>query len=109
MIGDIRLKCFVEPVTFFDPTYKIIFYSEVEGISRSVAQPLTLTEYRPGQPYVPTLRLDPEQAQRLMDQLYEAGIRPTQGLGSVGQIEAVRAHLADMRKIAFQGLCINET
>ena len=47
-----------------------------------------------------TMRL--EEAQTLMDQMYEAGIRPTAGAGSVGQLSAVQAHLDDMRKLAFQ-------
>lgn len=41
------------------------------------------------------------QAQSLMDRLWDCGIRPTEGQGSAGQISAVEKHLADMRTIAM--------
>lgn len=36
-----------------------------------------------------------------MDELYRAGIRPTEAAGSNGQLAATREHLADMRAIVF--------
>ena len=44
------------------------------------------------------IRLQPDDAQQLMDDLYRMGIRPVDGKGSVGQLEAVQAHLEDMRQ-----------
>ena len=46
------------------------------------------------------------QAQVLMDDLWAAGIRPSEGRGSAGAMEAVLNHLKDMRKIAFKKLGI---
>jgi hypothetical protein len=46
-------------------------------------------------------RLSEAEAQLLMDSLWEAGIRPAAGAGSVGQLGAVERHLSDMRAIAF--------
>jgi hypothetical protein len=40
--------------------------------------------------------------QCLMDELWKAGIRPSNGEGNIGQIGAVKDHLADMRKLAFE-------
>jgi hypothetical protein len=52
----------------------------------------------------PTLKLRADDAQRLMDELWRAGIRPTEGGGSAGVMAAAQAHLADMRTIAMGAL-----
>lgn len=49
----------------------------------------------------PTLRLRPEDAQGLMDELWRVGLRPTEGTGSAGSLAATERHLADMRSVAF--------
>lgn len=43
-------------------------------------------------------------AQELMNSLWECGLRPAQGAGSAGQLETMKAHLEDMRRIAFKFL-----
>jgi hypothetical protein len=52
----------------------------------------------------PLLTLEQDAAQSLMDELYSAGVRPTAGQGSAGQLDAVQRHLADMRTLAFARL-----
>lgn len=47
----------------------------------------------------PLLRLEQHEAQNLMDELWRAGIRPTNGAGSTGQLAATERHLDDMRKL----------
>lgn len=49
----------------------------------------------------PALGLSNEAAQQLMNSLWECGIRPVQGKGSAGQLDATLRHLEDMRQIAF--------
>lgn len=49
----------------------------------------------------PPLSLLPEEAQELMDELYLAGIRPSEE-GTAGQLAAVKYHLEDMRKLVFK-------
>lgn len=39
---------------------------------------------------------------KLMDALWSAGIRPSNGEGNVGQIGAMKAHLEDMRALVFK-------
>lgn len=56
----------------------------------------------------PTFKLSIEQAQTLMDDLWNCGLRPTEGAGSAGAMRAVEKHLEDMRKIAFLRLGMNE-
>lgn len=41
------------------------------------------------------------QAQVLMDDLWDCGIRPTEGAGSAGAMTATQKHLDDMRKLTF--------
>lgn len=47
----------------------------------------------------PLLILKHEQAQMLMEQLWSAGVRPSQAAGSIGQLASVEKHLADMRAL----------
>ncbi len=41
-------------------------------------------------------------AQRLMDDLWDSGFRPTEGSGSAGAMGAVQEHLKDLRRIVFK-------
>ena len=50
----------------------------------------------------PFLSLEQDQAQELMDMLWDAGLRPAGAAGSAGQLGAVENHLADMRKMVFE-------
>jgi len=52
--------------------------------------------------------LSNEQAQQLANDLWECGIRPTQGHGSTGQLEATNKHLQDMRKIVLNKLGLKD-
>ena len=49
----------------------------------------------------PPINLLPEEAQELMDELYLAGIRPSEE-GGAGQLQAIKYHLEDMRKLVFK-------
>ena len=41
-------------------------------------------------------------AKRLIDALWDAGVRPSNGEGSAGQLGATERHLEDMRKLVFE-------
>ena len=60
--------------------------------------------YEAGDQPQATARLEPEDAQVLMDSLWDAGLRPTQGHGTAGQLSATQAHLDDMRAITADKL-----
>ncbi len=47
------------------------------------------------------MRLSDCQAQELMDRLWAAGLRPTEGKGSAGALAATERHLEDMRRLVF--------
>lgn len=51
----------------------------------------------------PALCLTEEDAQRLIDAMWDAGLRPTGSHGSAGQLAATELHLEDMRRLVFQG------
>lgn len=55
------------------------------------------------------LRLSQEDGQYLMDALWDAGIKPSEGTGSAGSLAATQKHLEDMRKIAFHELQMPST
>lgn len=52
-------------------------------------------------PY-PTITLTKQEAQILIDQLWDCGLRPSEGSGSAGQLAAVQRHLEDMRTLVFE-------
>lgn len=49
----------------------------------------------------PTFSLGQTEAQALMDQLWQCGLRPSEGSGSAGSLAATERHLEDMRKLAL--------
>jgi len=50
----------------------------------------------------PALTLSKESAQSFMDELWNVGIRPSEGTGSAGQLAATQKHLDDMRRLVFE-------
>lgn len=56
----------------------------------------------------PLLRVNEKALIQLMDELWRAGIRPSNGEGSVGMIGSLKDHLNDMRIIAFNKLGIKD-
>lgn len=81
---------------------------KIDGpVQTAVAQPVTFmvrdeskTPFEPE----PTFSLMPEDAQRLMDELWHVGLRPSEGTGSAGQLASTQKHLADFRAIVQKTL-----
>lgn len=71
------------------------------GLGMAVAAPVTFVKHEPGGQVAPMLRIGIQQAQQLMDELWQCGLRPTEGTGSAGSLAATERHLADMRVIAL--------
>lgn len=63
------------------------------------AKKIDLEPIEPGSLVRPTVVLSNKDAQRLMDDLWHCGIRPTEGAGSAGSLLATENHLRDMQKI----------
>jgi hypothetical protein len=73
------------------------------GSDLSIATGLAMGPLPPDQglPYRPLFTLAPTEAQDLMDQLWQCGLRPSEGSGSAGSLAATERHLEDMRKLAM--------
>jgi hypothetical protein len=52
------------------------------------------------------MRITPENAQALMNDLWHAGLRPF-GEGNAGQIHAMKRHLGDMRAIVAKTIKVD--
>ena len=74
--------------------------------SRYVAQPVSFASVDIGSFVAPCMSLSTTDAQKLMDELWQVGLRPSEGTGSAGSLAATQKHLADMRTIAFNALKI---
>lgn len=51
---------------------------------------------------VPSFRLGQDEAQTLMDDLWNCGIRPTGGVDNAGQLKATQDHLKDMQQLTYR-------
>jgi hypothetical protein len=64
-------------------------------------KPIEFETLPEGEASHPIAAMNDEEAQCLMDSLWDCGIRPTAGQGSAEQLAATERHLEDMRTIAF--------
>lgn len=71
-----------------------------------VANNLMISEINPGEFHPPLTHLNMTHAQRLMDDLWACGLRPSEGTGSAGALAATQGHLTDLRKVLFHQLGI---
>lgn len=78
-----------------------IHMAEQKPFGLFVAQAVTFTEQPVGSYHEPFLRLRLDDAQRLMNELWDCGLRPSEGTGSAGSLKATEKHLTDMQRIAF--------
>lgn len=72
------------------------------GGNVAVAKPLVMEKIEEGHFAEPCMTLDITSAQRLMDELWQCGLRPSEGTGSAGALAATERHLADMRRLVFK-------
>lgn len=80
---------------------RMAFTSPSDEDTMMVAQPIEFKAVPAGDYTGATLLLQPEEAQTMMDSLWDAGIRPTEGSGSAGSLAATERHLKDMQAIAM--------
>jgi hypothetical protein len=79
---------------------------KTSGAGLCAAQPLQIKEVASGYQIEPFMRLHIQEAQQLMDELWQCGLRPTEGTGSAGSLKATEKHLEDMRLIAMKKIGI---
>lgn len=78
-----------------------LYLSVENGDKVRIPESIVWKEVEEGSYFEPMLRITELQGQELMDALWAAGLRPTEGAGSAGAMSAVQAHLADMRRLVF--------
>lgn len=71
-----------------------------------VAQPIQFEKGIEGAISPPFMRIDIHTAQQFIDELWQCGLRPSEGTGSAGSLKATENHLKDMTRIAFKQLGI---
>lgn len=103
-----RLEVRVRREPFFLDRLDLLVFRRKESPGRyAVARGLPIvfeeeTEFQSHCEPVPTLSLPVETGQQLMDELWRAGLRPTEGTGSAGAMAATQEHLKDMRRLVFE-------
>ena len=78
-----------------------LFLFEKQSDWTTIAFPITFGKVTSAELFAPCVFLKKEVAHQLMDELWRAGVRPTE-VGSPGQLKAVENHLQDMRKLTFE-------
>lgn len=73
----------------------------------AVAAPLTMVVSNQDEWAPPTTAITKDAAQVLMDDLWRAGLRPSEGSGSAGSLRATEKHLNDLRKIVSKKLGVD--
>ncbi len=83
-----------------------IYLAIKEAGKVSVASGIVFTSYEDGQAVITpdSLKLTRPAAQTLIDALWRAGVRPSEQEQTSTQTTALKTHLDDMRKIAFNFL-----
>jgi hypothetical protein len=76
-----------------------VYLWQADESGRYYARPPGMAQVPDGTYAPPMLSLRPQEAQQLIDRLWQAGLRPRDGSGSSAQVEALTKHLDDMRKI----------
>lgn len=101
-----KIRAYREPWLCDTIAIRVAHITKQDGVEQvALAEPMVmklLTAEELCTELPPTLRVSPTEAQQFMDELWRAGIRPTEGAGSVGQLGAVKAHLEDMRTLVFR-------
>jgi len=98
-----KLKFFAERANF-GANVDIRFGYQDESGGHHIAKPCEM-EFVPEGAYhiTPSMSLRRDEAQALMDELWQCGLRPTEGSGSAGSLAATERHLADLQRIVFKG------
>ena len=102
-VTDIQIRAFSEPMTDGAQIY-IVGKNPNDGRRIYVPSVDFIEGKDDGTSILPTFTLPYRMnnaAQILMDDLWNIGVRPTEGVGSAGAMTATQGHLEDMRKVAF--------
>lgn len=88
--------------TAWDDRVDILIQSKKHNAMGYSIGTIIMEQVEEGTHIEPSTSLTITNAQLLMDDLWYAGLRPTEGTGSAGALKATENHLEDMRKIVFK-------
>lgn len=80
---------------------KLHFAVQTPQGQMAVAEPLVFRSVEPNTLLPEAVALSHDAAQQLMDELWQVGLRPSEGTGSAGALAATQKHLEDMQGIAI--------
>lgn len=103
-----KLEARAELIMMRDTVEIYLFEDQAATGRRSSARDITLHELDDSQVTERAFELRLSEAQVLMDDLWRAGLRPSEGSGSAGSLRATEKHLDDMRAVAFSRLGMND-
>ena len=86
----------------FEGDIRIAILEDTNGKRYCTRAILERVEVIPGAVVDAAFKLDTDEAQQLMNELWRVGIRPKNGEGSNAQVNALKAHLDDMRRLVFK-------
>lgn len=92
----------------FDLAYHIRTGRFIGDKIDSIIAPMTLQKIEEGFMSAPSISLSYDEAQELMNKLWESGLRPAEIANQERNLPATKYHLEDMRKIVFEYLFKND-
>lgn len=102
IIGDVMPMEIMARREDWNDGVSIYIRQRIYGVEQSFAKPIVFEKSEEGIRPEPAVILKIQQAQQLMDELWQCGLRPTEGTGSAGSLAATQRHLEDMRSLVFR-------
>ena len=78
--------------------FEIYIFNTLPNGKTYFAENVKFVEYDPGAQVMPTIRIAGNNAQGLMDVLWNEGFRPKNGVDNVGVVKAKDDHILDLQK-----------
>lgn len=103
MENDFKLRARLQPMSFGGDDIELFAFQTGQG-GHYAAGKLEMKQRNRGELIPSFLTINKSEAQILMDDLWSAGLRPSEGSSSAGAMKAVQNHLEDMKKILFHKL-----
>ncbi len=98
-LGRLQVGAFREPASYKNISFYMRLKNEQTGIISTLAEPLAFVEEDSAVYTPPVFVLYETDAQSLMEDLWNMGLRPSQLEDYVGELKATKRHLQDYRNL----------
>lgn len=95
------VKIFIERRPWND-NFAVYLTDRTQNGVRAIATKIEMETIKDGFIAEPSFYMSGVEGQELIDELWQAGFRPTEGTGSAGAMAATQRHLEDMRRLVFE-------